>query len=765
VNAPKAPSAGAAAEGSDKGSPMRFPLWLVVIVLLVVTRVCAADIDDDFRALGVVVQRDAVRVEVGQTKLDGAEVPDNRWERFAPLLLEELKAYPREFVQSLKLDELRVVINLQIDGQPLAAGCVAQPGRIWLDASQSDFDRRVVRRQIATAIWRALPFDTDDRKKFDADWAALNVSGFRYGQVNVRTDRPRTLPGFMREADVSSIDRDQASIFAFVMTDIARVRQRGERDAVLMRKVEAMVRLLLTRSKAFDASYWQAAAERQQRQLDDDREAVMPVTRGYVPAQLAQLASKYGVEIVFTTVPGPARMGDPADADQLKDYAAVLTQELSRYDPTVIRLLELRRVVVVGKFAPAFSGALAITMRDLDTMYFSTEGVDQEDRRCTFHHELFHIIDGVDDGELERDPDWARLNDTGFVYTAGKNGGWQEATPGFVTTYAQTSVGEDKAETYSYMMTRYADMQRRARTDAILAAKMALLQKRLARFEPTMNDAFWGQAARDSVLLKQTYIPGRWVITTTFDIDKEVDQYGRVAEWGGSEQSVLIQHPDGAGNWTMLIKPTRIRHTMRAVGQTMVYDSSDPPEQHDPTLSKLHRFVLEQTFTALVSSDGQVREVRGFEKVLKRAEEEDDTAYTLLRGGKNNVIDAIRYGCLVEVQGLLAPHAVRVGESWKGKTVMSFPPITPFELPCKCTLARIEKNNAVVTVESAFDTVVKSKDDQGVESETKLTGKQAGQFTIDIRNGRVTSSDLKLDAKHKGKPTKVHLTMKCEAEG
>ncbi len=491
----------------------------------------------------------------------------------------------------------------------------------------------------------------------------------------------------------------------------------------------------------------------------------MPITRGYVPAQLAQLAAKYRVEVVFTAVPGPDRMGDPPDVDQLKDYAAVLTQELSRYAPDVIAKLELRRVIIVGKFAPAYGHALAVTMRDIDSMYFSTEGSDQEDRRCTFHHELFHIIDGIDDGELERDPDWAKLNDASFVYTAGKNGGWQEATPGFVTTYAQTSVGEDKAETYSYMMTRLADMQRRAKSDPILAAKMALMQKRLAAFDASMGDAFWGQAARDSVLLRQTYVPGRWTITTTFDIDKEVAEYGRVAEWGGSENALLIQSPDGAGNWTMLLKPTRIRHTMRAVGSTMVYDSNDPREQHDPTLSKLHRFVLEQTFSAVVSADGQVREVRGFEKVLKRAEEEDDTAYTLLRGGQNNVIDAIRYGCLVEVQGLLAPHAVRVGESWKGKTVMSFPPVSPFELACKCTLARIEKNEAVVTVESAFDAEVKGKDDAGNETSTKLAGTQKGEFRMDIRSGRVTASDFKLDAKYKGKPTKVHLTMKCEAEG
>lgn len=747
---------------ASKLTTMRHITFLVAIVLLATT--AFADIDADFKSLGVDVKRDAFKVELGASKADGADVPDARWERFAPLLLDELKSYPAEFVKDLKLDDVRVVVNLQVDGQPVASGIVAQPGRIWLDVVRSDYDPRIARRQIAQAVWRAMPLNDAARKPFDEAWMKLNVAGFKYGQVNVRADRPRQLPGFMRESDVASIERDQSSVFAFLMTDGARVQQRADRDPVLAQKLDAMKSLLRRQWPAFDEAYWKSAADRQARQLEDDREDAMPLTRGYVPAQLAQLAAKYKVEIVFTSVPGPDRMGDPPDADQLKDYAAVLTQELSRYDPAVIALLELRRVIVVGQFAQAYSGALAITMRDLDTMYFSTEGSDQEDRRCTFHHELFHIIDGIDDGELERDPDWAKLNDSSFVYTAGKNGGWQEATPGFVTTYAQTSVGEDKAETYSYMMTRFADMQRRAKNDAILAAKMALLRKRLASFNPTMGDAFWGQAARDSVLLKQTYIPGRWIVTTTFDIEKDVAEYGRVAEWGGSENALLIQHPDGAGNWSMAIKPTRIRHTMRAVGTTMVYDSNDPPEQHDTTLSKLHRFVIDQPFTAVVSSDGQVREVRGFEKVLKRAEEEDDTAYVMLRGGKNNVIDAIRFGALVEVQGLLAPHAVRTGETWKGKTTLSFPPVPAFELTCRCTLARIEKNEAVVTVESAFDADVKSKDEQGNETSARLAGTQKGEFRMDIRTGRVTATSFRLDAKYKGKPTKVHLTTKCEPE-
>ncbi|MFT3788143.1 MAG: DUF6263 family protein [Tepidisphaeraceae bacterium] len=742
---------------------MRF-LTLVGVLSMMWISLVRADIDDDLKTLGVPIHRDAFQLTLGGAKLEGAEVPDARWEKFAPLLLAELQHYPADFLKTLKLDDFRVVIDLNVEGRSAPGGVLTDAGKVWIDAAQCDFDRRVTRRAIATGLYRSIPIAPERRKAFEDAWTKLNVAGFRYGAVNVRADRPKQLPGFFRENDVVSIERDQASVFAFLMTDVRRVAARSERDAVLTAKVKAMKALLAEVSPGFDDAFWSASIDREAKLVEDDREAVTPISRGYVPAQLAQLAARFGIEIIFTSVPGPNRIGDPVNADQLKDYAAVLTQELSRYDPAVIRALGLYRIVIVGKFAPAYANALAITMRDIDTMYFSTEGRDQEDRRCTFHHELFHVIDGVDDGELERDEAWAKTNGPSFVYVAGSEGGWQEDTPGFVTGYAKTSVGEDKAETYSYMMTRYVDMQRRAKTDPILAAKMAIMKQRLLAFQPSMDESYWTRAARDSVLLKQTYVPGRWVVTTSFDIEKDVEQYGRVAEWGGTDHTMVVGHPDGGGNWWIAIKPTRIRHTMRALGKTMVYDSSSPPEDQDVTLAKMHRFVVDQTFSAQISSDGQVREVKGFEQVLKRAEEEDDTAFVMLRGGKNNVMDALRFGCLAEVQTLLPDHAVRVGETWKGKRVMSFPPITPFELTCRCTLAKIEKNDATITVESAFDTVIKGKDDQGNETQTALKGEQGGQFTMDIRTGRVTSSDFKLNAKYKGSPTKVRLTMKCMPE-
>lgn len=742
--------------------------YLILTLLLAAAPSAGADVLDDLKqvadGLGIAIRNDAFKIDAGGQPFEGAEVPEARWREAAGVLLGELKAYPKSFLRQAKIELIHIVLNLKLNNAAQPSLCQSKPGRIWIDAAGSDYDRRVLRRAIAQNIYRALPFSEAARREFDEQWSALNIEGFRYGGINVRADRPRQLAGFFREGDVTSIETDQASVFAFLMTDVQRINQRSQRDPVIAAKVRAMRNLLARITPDFNDAYFTAADRAQQLREEDDRQAVMPLSRGYVPAQLAHLAARYGIEIIYLSVPGFTRIGDPPADAQLNEYASILTSELSRYDPAIIRTLELKRIVIVGKFAPAFAGAQAITFRDIDAMYFSTTGADAEDLRATVHHELLHLIDGADDGEIDHDDAWTATNQSGFVYLHGKSGKWQEATPGFVSTYAQSAVCEDKAETYSFLMTRHADMLRRARNEPVLAAKIALMKKRLAAFHPGFDDRFWQQSARDSVMLKQRYVPGRWIITSTFDVEKDLDEYGRVSEWGGGENLLVVNHPDAAGNYSMVLQPTRIRHTMRAVGVTMVYDSNDPPKEQDATLARWHRFVVDQPFTVLVNSEARIREVRGFDRVLARAEEEDDLAYTVLKGGKNKVMDALRYGSLVEVQDMLQPHAVRVGQEWRGKTTVQLPEMSPIEVPCYVTFARNEGGNAVLTFFVSLEANIKEKDAAGKESESKLAGVQKGQFTMDLRTGMVTSAETQLTIRHKNKPAKATLTMKCRPE-
>jgi hypothetical protein len=110
------------------------------------------------------------------------------------------------------------------------------------------------------------------------------------------------------------------------------------------------------------------------------------------------------------------------------------------------------------------------------------------------HHEVFHFLDYADDDQVRADPAWEKLNDRWFVYGSGgrfqrdpKSSGRAEL-PGFVTRYAQSALEEDKAETFAFWMIDRPWLSARAKTDPVLAAKLAAIERQLAGagLEPTL---------------------------------------------------------------------------------------------------------------------------------------------------------------------------------------------------------------------------------------------------------------------------------------
>lgn len=125
-------------------------------------------------------------------------------------------------------------------------------------------------------------------------------------------------------------------------------------------------------------------------------------------------------------------------------------------------------------------------------LYLSVDnGLGPEPLRRVTHHEVFHQIDFADDGRLDRDPAWEALNQPGFRYH-GDNQTLQadpEASRlgtevvGFLNEYSTSSVGEDKAELYSYLMVDPAMVRHRAADDDILRGKAKQLHQILDCFQ------------------------------------------------------------------------------------------------------------------------------------------------------------------------------------------------------------------------------------------------------------------------------------------
>jgi len=115
------------------------------------------------------------------------------------------------------------------------------------------------------------------------------------------------------------------------------------------------------------------------------------------------------------------------------------------------------------------------------------------------HHEFFHIVDLLDDGQLYEDERWAKLNPPGFKYGPGGINLQNDPTvtepgkdtPGFLNRYAASGVEEDKAEVFAHLMVEAKEMKDRAAKDKYLRAKIDRMKELLAEFTPTVDAKFW----------------------------------------------------------------------------------------------------------------------------------------------------------------------------------------------------------------------------------------------------------------------------------
>jgi hypothetical protein len=95
------------------------------------------------------------------------------------------------------------------------------------------------------------------------------------------------------------------------------------------------------------------------------------------------------------------------------------------------------------------------------------------------HHELYHLFDFAQLGSsLTADPEWGALKPLGFEYR--DPAPERERQPGFVNSYATTDELEDRASTYQFLMARSTELCAFAATDPIVAAKAALVWRRVA---------------------------------------------------------------------------------------------------------------------------------------------------------------------------------------------------------------------------------------------------------------------------------------------
>jgi hypothetical protein len=203
---------------------------------------------------------------------------------YIPLFAEEFGLYPPLLVRKTKLRRVVLCAELSrkrqrrpwVTGQP--ASLVHEPhgaildlehGVIYLDVTYERDDEEYMRKLIHHEFYHLV-----QRRQFgrsgDPGWAALNSPGFAYGPGGLAVKDDPTFwvtqmeewgNGFLNRYSMSSPNEDQAEIFAHLLTEPARLKERLRTDDVLRMKVERLKSSLERFCRAVGAGFWQRVEE------------------------------------------------------------------------------------------------------------------------------------------------------------------------------------------------------------------------------------------------------------------------------------------------------------------------------------------------------------------------------------------------------------------------------------------------------------------------------------------------------------------------
>jgi hypothetical protein len=236
-------------------------------------------------------------------------------------------------------------------------------------------------------------------------------------------------------------------------------------------------------------------------------------------ADLAELGAQYGLVVITDASNADHTVTfEPSTPAQQRACCRLLKEELALYDPEVVRLSQLQRLIICTNLmadGDRANGLAQVGRFVVDTLIIDADHIEAhwEQSCATLHHELFHAIDYRDDAQHYIDPEWRKLNGENYRYNDALqfNAGeyysdavyfprfdfrhLQDVPEGFLNQYATQSVHEDKAVVYSWMIVRYNDLQEICRQDEIVRAKVEYMKALLAKFHRSFDESFWQRVA------------------------------------------------------------------------------------------------------------------------------------------------------------------------------------------------------------------------------------------------------------------------------
>ena len=167
----------------------------------------------------------------------------------------------------------------------------------------------------------------------------------------------------------------------------------------------------------------------------------------------------------------------------VKEKQKLIRENIDLYSKVFLNKINLRFIVLCKDLEVASIPALGIPNHPLKTIIVNINTNDYKLSR-TIHHEIFHIINDQYK-ELFDHEKWKKFNSEDFKYrscsTCTDKFGMKllREKKGFLSEYSQSTVGEDMAETFSFLMIENSKLKTILQSDDILKKKVNFIKNNI----------------------------------------------------------------------------------------------------------------------------------------------------------------------------------------------------------------------------------------------------------------------------------------------
>jgi len=179
------------------------------------------------------------------------------------------------------------------------------------------------------------------------------------------------------------------------------------------------------------------------------------------------------------------------DEDESKKKLQLIKKNTTFYDQEFLKKINLKFIVFCKNLTVSEIPAIGFANPEMKTIILNVNSKEKIFQRV-IHHEIFHIIH-FNLKEFFDNKKWKKLNDPKFNYsyclTCEEDDGLKplKKTNGFFTSYAKTSISEDMAETFSFLILYKNYSSKKIKADKILKKKVDFIKENILNIYQEFN--------------------------------------------------------------------------------------------------------------------------------------------------------------------------------------------------------------------------------------------------------------------------------------